>query len=211
MITQDSLFNLLSSGPSHANAELWSNEDMVVILQTPPDGFPLRNRRFWSCAHHSLKAVIEWKKWWSQPMKEYSADWWSRTTYLMTPWWIKKVLKKYQLSYEILRAKSLDEKEKLELLKSNLKKGPIILLVANGQTKKKWFSRRRAFFHWHYVTLWWYNDKENVFYVYDSNTRRTTEKYLMKGTIKVPYKYVLKEWGIGASKLLSNYAIAVEY
>ena len=121
------------------------------------------------------------------------------------------MLKKYQLSYEILRAKSLDEKEKLELLKSNLKKGPIILLVANGQTKKKWFSRRRAFFHWHYVTLWWYNDKENVFYVYDSNTRRTTEKYLMKGTIKVPYKYVLKERGIGASKLLSNYAIAVEY
>jgi len=211
MITQDSLFNLLSSGPSHSNAALWSNKDMVVILQTPPDGFPLRNRRFWSCAHHSLKAVIEWKKWWSQPMKEYSADWWSRTTYLMTPWWIKKVLKKHQLSYEILRAKSLDEKEKLELLKSNLKKGPIILLVANGQTKKKWFSRRRAFFHWHYVTLWWYNDKENVFYVYDSNTRRTTEKYLMKGTIKVPYKYVLKERGIGASKLLSNYAIAVEY
>jgi len=46
MITQDSLFNLLSSGPSHASAELGSNEDMMVILQTPPDGFPLRNRRF---------------------------------------------------------------------------------------------------------------------------------------------------------------------
>jgi len=155
MITQDSLFNLLSGSPSHSNAELWSNEEMMVILQTPPDGFPLRTRRFWSCAHHSLKAVIEGKKWESQPMKEYSADWRSRTTYLMTPWWITKVLKKYQLSYEILRAKKMDEKDKLELLKVNLKKGPIILLVANGQTKKKWFSRRRAFFHWHYVTLRW--------------------------------------------------------
>ena len=28
---------------------------------------------------------------------------------------------------------------------------------------------------------------------------------------KQDYKYVLKEWWLGASKLLSNYAIAVEY
>jgi hypothetical protein len=52
-----------------------------------------------------------------------------------------------------LKGKGLDEGEKLELLKGNLKRGPIILLVANGQTKKKWFSRRRALFHWHYVSL----------------------------------------------------------
>ena len=208
MLTQDSLFALFSNTPTHSSVELWSNEDMMVILQTPPDWFPLRNRRFWSCAHHSLKAVIEWKNGESQPMKEYSADWWSRTTYLMTPWWITRVLKKYQLDYKILKGKNLNEEEKLELLKCNLKKWPIILL---GQTKKKWFSRRRAIFHWHYVTLWWYNDRENIFFVYDSNTRRKTEEYLMKWTIKVPYKYVLKEWWIWASKLLYNYAIAVEY
>ena len=211
MLTQDSLFALFSNTPTHSSVELWSNEDMMVILQTPPDWFPLRNRRFWSCAHHSLKAVIEWKNGESQPMKEYSANWWSRTTYLMTPWWITRVLKKYQLDYKILKGKNLNEEEKLELLKWNLKKWPIILLVANGQTKKKWFSRRRAIFHWHYVTLWWYNDRENIFFVYDSNTRRKTEEYLMKWTIKVPYKYVLKEWWIWASKLLYNYAIAVEY
>ena len=211
MLTQDSLFALFSNTPTHSSVELWSNEDMMVILQTPPDWFPLRNRCFWSCAHHSLKAVIEWKNGESQPMKEYSADWWSRTTYLMTPWWITRVLKKYQLDYKILKGKNLNEEEKLELLKCNLKKWPIILLVANGQTKKKWFSRRRAIFHWHYVTLWWYNDRENIFFVYDSNTRRKTEEYLMKWTIKVPYKYVLKEWWIWASKLLYNYAIAVEY
>ena len=211
MLTQDSLFALFSNTPTHSSVELWSNEDMMVILQTPPDWFPLRNRRFWSCAHHSLKAVIEWKNGESQPMKEYSADWWSRTTYLMTPWWITRVLKKYQLDYKILKGKNLNEEEKLELLKCNLKKWPIILLVANKKTKKKWFSRRRAIFHWHYVTLWWYNDRENIFFVYDSNTRRKTEEYLMKWTIKVPYKYVLKEWWIWASKLLYNYAIAVEY
>ena len=211
MITQDSLFVALADSPSRWGAEVWWNEDMVLILQTPPDGFPLRNRRFWSCAHHSLKAVIEWKQGISNPMKEYSSNWWSRLTYLMTPWWIWKVLRKYNLEYEVIKAKKLKDQEKLILLKENLKKGPIILLVANGQTKRKWFSFCRALFHWHYITLWWYNEKEKMFYVYDSNTRRDTEQYLMKWTIKVPYKYILKEWWLWATKLLYNYAIAVEY
>ena len=195
MITQDSLFSALSSAPSHGRAELGRNEDMVVILQTPPDGFPLRERRFWSCAQHSLKAVIEGKQRISNPMKTYSSDWRSRTTYLMTPWGITKVLRKYQLAYEVIKAKRLKDEEKLNLLKEHLGKGPIILLVANGQTKRNRFSLRRALFHWHYITLWWYHDREKMFFVYDSNTRRDTEQYLMKGTIKVPY----------------NYAIAVEY
>ena len=104
MITQDSLFETLIGAPSHAWAELGSNEDIVLILQTPPDGFPLRNRRFWSCAHHSLKAVIEAKQGISKPMKAYSSNWWSRLTYLMTPWWIGKVLKKHNLEYEVIKA-----------------------------------------------------------------------------------------------------------
>lgn len=211
MITQDSLFETLIGAPSHAWAELGSNEDIVLILQTPPDGFPLRNRRFWSCAHHSLKAVIEAKQGISKPMKAYSSNWWSRLTYLMTPWWIGKVLKKHNLEYEVIKAKRMGEVDKLMLLKEKLKRWPIILLVANGQTRRNWFSLRRALFHWHYITLWWYHDKEKMFFVYDSNTRRDTEQYLMKGTIKVPYKYILREWWIGATKLLYNYAIAVEY
>ena len=43
-------------------------------------------------------------------------------------------MKKYKLKYTVLKAKKLKEKEKLFLLKQNLKDGPIILLVANGQT-----------------------------------------------------------------------------
>jgi hypothetical protein len=40
-------------------------------------------------------------------------------------------LKKYKLKYTVLKAKKLNENEKLFLLKQNLKDGPIILLVAN--------------------------------------------------------------------------------
>jgi hypothetical protein len=72
----------------------------------------------------------------------------------MTPRGIKKVLKKYGLNYKILNARKLNDNERLFLLKQNLKDGPIILLIANGQTKKKRFSRSKALTHWHYVSLW---------------------------------------------------------
>jgi hypothetical protein len=98
------------------------------------------------------------------------------------------------------------------LLKYNLKSGPIILLVANWQTKRKRFSWWRALVHWHYITLWWYDEKTKSFYVYDSNTKRKTEKKIMEWTLKVPYKYILKEWWIWASKIIyNNYAIAIRY
>lgn len=211
MFTQKSLFKLLSNSPIKNDEKiLW--DEHFLISDTPPEWFPLRNRKIWGCAHYSLKAVIEWKKKIKKPIEDYSADWWSRSTYLMTPWWITKVLKKYKLKYSIIKAKTLTKDEKLFLLKYNLKQWPIILLVANGQTKKKRFSRRRALVHRHYITLWWYDEKNKMFYVYDSNTKRKTEKDIMEWTIKVPYKYILKEWGIWASKIIyNNYAIAIKY
>jgi hypothetical protein len=97
------------------------------------------------------------------------------------------------------------------LLKENLKRGPIILLVANWQTRKSRFLWWKALTHWHYVSLWWYDDEKMIFYVYDSNTKKQTLQNDMKWTLKVPYKYILKEWWIWASKLVYNFAIAIRY
>lgn len=210
MQVQDSLFKLFSDTPSSSSWEVLS-EDMFLILQTPPEGFIHRKMKFWTCAHHSLKAVIEGKTRETKKLRDYSCDWRSRLTYLMTPRGIKKILRKYQLSFRTIKAKNLTSDAKLQLLKQELKKGPLILLVGNGLTKKKFFSWRKAIIHWHYITLWGFNEKERVFYVYDSNTQRETEQYLMKGTLKIPYQYILKSRWIGATKLLYNYAIAVEY
>jgi len=207
MVTERCLYNLLSNTPNKVPLD-----DFFVISDTPPEWFLLRDRRIWWCAHYSLKAVIEWKNKKGKPIEDYAADWRSRTTYLMTPWWITKVLKKYKLKYSIIKARTLSDEEKLYLLKYNLRKWPIILLVANWQTKKKRFSRGRALTHRHYITLWWYDERKKMFYVYDSNTKRKTENETMKWTIKVPYKYILKEWWIWASKIIyNNYAIAVKY
>lgn len=209
MSIKDTLVSIFSRAPSK-NKEDWDGDFLVDKI--PPEWFPLRNRKFWWCAHYSLKAVIEWKRNKSKPIEEYSAGRWSRNTYLMTPRSMKKVLKRYKLNYTVLNADGLNDEERLNLLKENLKKWPIILLVANGQTKRKRFSRWRALTHWHYVSLWWYNEKKKIFYVYDSNTKRQTQGEVLEWTLRVPYKYILKEWWIWASNIMyTNYAISIKY
>ena len=209
MSIKDKILSLFSKAPFKDKKSDW--DYIFLVNKIPPEWFPLRKRKIWWCAHYSLKAVIEWKREKIKELEEYSSDWWSRNTYLMTPWWIKKVLRKYKLEYKIIKAKKLSDNEKLFLLKQNLKDGPIILLIANWQTKKKWFSLSKALFHRHYITLWWYNDNKKFFYVYDSNTKRKTENDVLSWTLKVPYKYVLKEWWIWASKIIHDYAIAIKY
>jgi len=206
MLIKNKLLALFSRAPSKKESD-W---DSVFLLdKIPPEWFPLRDRKFWWCAHYSLKAVIEWNWWKVKNIEAYSSDWWSRKTYFMTPWWIKKVLKKYKLSYTILNARKLNDNERLFLLKQNIKDGPIILLVANWQTRKKRFSRGRALVHRHYVTLWWFNEKKKIFYVYDSNTKRSLWK---RWILEVPYKYILKEWKFWVSRVIfSSYAFAVKY
>ena len=207
MLIKDKLLALFSKAPTKNKKSDW--DGVFFIAQTPPEWFPLRNRKIWGCAHYSLKAVIEWERNIEKPIENYSSDWRSRNTYLMTPWWIKKVLKKYRLKYTVLNARKLGDDERLFLLKMNLKDGPIILLTANWQTKKKWFSWEKALTHWHYVTLWGYNDKKKIFYVYDSNTKRNPWK---QWTLEIPYKYVLMWWKIWVSRFIfSSYAIAVKY
>jgi hypothetical protein len=209
MLIKDKILALFSKAPSKNINSDWDN--VFLVDKTPPEWFLLRKTKIWWCAHYSLKAVIEWSKNIEKPIEAYSPDWWSKKTYLMTPWWIKKVLKKYKLKYVILKAKKLNDDEKLFLLKQNLKDGPIILLIANWQTKKKRFNRWKALTHRHYISLWWYDDKKNYFYVYDSNTKRRTENSVLEWTIKVPYKYILKSRWIWAAKIIYDYAIAVKY
>ena len=207
MTIKDTLLSLFSRAPSKNNKS--ESDNVFFVDKTPPEWFPLRTRKIWWCAHYSLKAVIEWSGGKIKDIEDYSSDWWSRKTYLMTPWWIKKVLKKYKLSYTILNARKLKDNERLFLLKQNIKDGPIILLVANWQTRKKRFSRGRALVHRHYVTLWWFNEKKKIFYVYDSNTKRSLWK---RWILEVPYKYILKEWKFWVSRVIfSSYAFAVKY
>ena len=209
MTIKEKILSLFQKAPSKNKNSGFDN--VFLVDKIPPEWFPIRNRKIWWCAHYSLKAVIEWNNKKVKSIEDYSSDWWSRKTYLMTPWWIIKVLKKYKLKYSVLKAKKLNENEKLFLLKQNLNDGPIILLVANWQTKKNRFNRWKALTHWHYITLWWYNEKRKIFYVYDSNTKRKTGNKVMEWTLEIPYKYILKAWWVWAAKIIHDFAVAVKY
>ena len=129
----------------------------------------------------------------------------------MTPRSLVSVLKKYEIKYIILKYRFIKKTERLSRLKEEIKWGPIVLATANWLTKKKYFSRRKALTHWHYISLWGFNDDEKCFYVYDSSCAREPDFNLKIWTIKIPYKYVLKYRNIWYYKIYSNFWIAIKY
>lgn len=188
-------------------------ENTEFILEyTPPAWFPKRKKRdTWTCALYTLKAVIEAKTGENNNLKDYADGIWSYVSNFMTPRSLTSVLKKHKLKYKILKYRFIKKAERLRLLKEEILWGPIILATANGLTKNKYFSWRKALMHWHYISLWWYDDSEECFYVYDSSCAMELDPNLKKWTVKIPYKYVLKYRNIWYYKIYSNFGIAIKY
>lgn len=183
-----------------------------VLNYCPPAGFPKRKSAdFWTCAHYTLKAVIEAKTWENKRLRDYNWWWWSRTTYFMTPRSLLAVLRKHGLECKVLRCRFMRKDKRLECLKKEILDWPVVLAVANWLTKKKYFSRMKALMHWHYISLWWFDDVESCFYVYDSSSVREVDKDLKIWTIKIPYMYILKSWSLWFYKIFSSFWIAVKY
>jgi hypothetical protein len=101
-----------------------------------------------------LKAVIEAKTGENRKLKEYADGLRSYVSNFMTPRSLTSVLKKYEIKYKILRYRFVKKTDRLRFLKEEILGGPIILATANGLTKKKYFSWRKALMHWHYISLW---------------------------------------------------------
>ncbi len=188
-------------------------QDTEFILNYfPPAWFPKRNTTdVWTCANYTLKAVIEAKTWENKRLREYAGWWWSRATYFMTPWSLISVLKKHNIYLKILRYRFIKKADRIKHLKEEILGWPIILAIANWLTHKKYFSWRKALTHWHYISLWWYDDESECFYVYDSSCVREIDPDLKIWTVKIPYKYILKSWSLWYYKIFSSFWIAVKY
>ena len=122
--------------------------------------------------------MIEAKTGENRSLDDYADGWWSSTTKFMTPWSLVSVIKKYGLQCKILNCRFKRKSEKLKILKQEVLKGPVILSIANGLTKESFFSRKKALTHWHYISLWGYNDEEECFYVYVSSCVRELDENL---------------------------------
>lgn len=189
---------------------MWGNK--FIIEHFPPAWFPKRKKKdTWTCANYTLKAVIEAQTWENKRLKDYADGLRSYVSNFMTPRSLLSVLKRNGIEYKVLRYRSMEKTERLAKLKEEILWGPVILAIANWLTKNKYFSRRKALTHWHYISLRWFDDEENVFYVYDSSCEMEMDSNLERWTAKIPYKYVLKYRNIWYYKIYSNFGIAIKY
>lgn len=93
----------------------------------------------------------------------------------MMPRQIIKILKKYWFHPKIWFLKWKKE-DKLSILKHKLQAWPIVLMITHAYDAKKRFNLLRALWFHHYISIWWYNEKDQVFYVYDSSIATTIRK-----------------------------------
>ncbi|MDR2190345.1 MAG: hypothetical protein LBP53_04055 [Candidatus Peribacteria bacterium] len=84
-------------------------------------------------------------------------------------------------------------------------------MIANayGEGQRPLFLR--ALHHWHYITLRGYDEKKQIFFIYDSNTRKRVFAHLPIGNTILTYKELLKYWSIGATRIMRYYGINVFY
>ena len=187
---------------------------MQYIVAKFPSAFPSKDNRKWTCGMYTLKAVIEWYNW-SQinNYKYYASGWLARNTWYMMPWALMKVLKQHGLSAKNVHCRWIAKVKKIEILKSLLHKGPVILLISHAYSSTRNFSFRRAFTLQHYITLWWYDDEKRIFYVYDSNTEKTHHRgdTLPVGNIILDYNKLLLYRRLGGRWLYRDFWIAVDY
>ena len=108
---------------------------------------------------------------------------------------IKKVLEKYGLKASIRRANKVSDKEKLELLKKELRRNhPVVISIGNGYSPKGQYSSVRRHLIAHWVSLWGYDDHKKVFYIYDSYTNPKSYDKVPIGNVERSYDQMLRDW-----------------
>ena len=113
----------------------------------------------------------------------------------MTPKIIKDVLRNYRLRVNVKRANNLLDNKKLEAIKKELDKNhPVILLIGNGYSPKGKYSWIKQQLTSHWISIWGYNDKEKIFYVYDSFVDKNSYDRIPVGNVKRTYEQVLRDW-----------------
>ncbi|MDD2537125.1 MAG: hypothetical protein PHU61_01385 [Candidatus Absconditabacteria bacterium] len=189
------------------------SQELYIILSTPPAGFPTRKSGIVGmCAMLSLKALIEgYDKTHTKEAKAYAHDIFSKISGFMLPFSVTRVLRKYNTPHKKITAKRLTPPQKIALLKENLQEGPIFLLIANARGGTHVPKMGRAITRRHYITLRGYDERKQIFFVYDSNTKERISHDVPMGNSRLSYKDTVKYRSIGASRIVRNYAISVKY
>lgn len=166
------------------------------------------------CGAYSVKGVLSaFGKDDKNHPKEYHTNWFSRLTgaTLGKNYW-PKILSCYEINAEFKTANSLSSEEKINLLKSLLAQDtPVMILIGNGYFRSNKYNLILGKIVTHWVTLWGYDDKEKIFYVYDSGLSKNLYNQVPIGNTKRTYKEILRDWNFGTWQFWAWYVSLKNY
>lgn len=150
------------------------------------------------CGAYSVKAILEaFGKEDKKDPKDYHNSGFNKLlgTGLSTTYW-PNVLRSYGLDAKSKSVKLFSDEKKLQVIKDLLSSNhPVMLSIANGYLKGGQYSKLKALYVQHWITLWGYDDKEQAFYVYDSCIdKKYYDKSLPIGNTKRTYEQILRDW-----------------
>jgi len=164
------------------------------------------------CGVYTAKAVLEaFGKGVHRNPREYHVSFLNKITGCMfRDQDLVNVFKKYGLQTKVKCAKNLEGEQKLQVLKKTLLNNrPIPVFISNGYKYTKngiEYSELKSFLVGHIISVWGYNDKEKVFYIYDSAVPKSHYDKISIGNIKRTYKEFLRDWqGAIYRKFLNPY------
>ena len=112
-----------------------------------------------------------------------------------TPKLIQETLKHYGFDAPTNRVNKFSNDNKIKAIKKEVDKNhPVILLIGNGYSPTGKYSKLRMNFLSHWISIWGYDDKKKVFFIYDSYVDPTCYDKIPVGNIKRTYEQVLRDW-----------------
>lgn len=150
--------------------------------------------KFGGCGMYTLKNIIE--SFFSEKdlgIHHYAPTLWNKISWFMLPWTLIKVLKEFWLKAHKWRYTKKWIQSKIEFIKKELKTWPVILVIWHAYKWKKDFSLLKAIWVQHYMSIWGYDDDQEIFYIYDSwAPKRLIRKDLPIWNMTLKYKDLIK-------------------
>jgi hypothetical protein len=83
------------------------------------------------------------------------------------------------------------------------------LMITHAYDAKIRFNLLRALRFHHYISIWWYNEKERIFYAYDSSIATNLRKDIPIWNTTFTYDEIIRFWKFTVIWLVRNLYISL--
>ena len=106
-----------------------------------------------------------------------------------------KLINANGLYASIQYASGIDDNERLAIIRNHIDYDvPVLIAIGNGHIRRGEYNPILRYLVGHFITVYGYDDKEEVFYVYDSYLKGSYEGNLPVGNEVRTYREFLADW-----------------